>query len=80
VFRTGWKLLHKVPEGFSKAYVIGALGGLVGTLVASMFGDWFLPFIYNVGFKGFRASILGWIFLGGLIVVEKIYFQQENKM
>ena len=28
----GWRMRNQVPEGFPRAYVIGALGGLVGTL------------------------------------------------
>jgi hypothetical protein len=67
VGRLGWRLRVGLPEGFTKAYVYGALGGLVGTLSAGMLGDWILPFVYNVGFNGFRASILGWLFLGGLV-------------
>jgi hypothetical protein len=68
----GWKLRKRVPEGFPLAYVYGALGGLVGTLVAGAFGDWILPYFYNVGLVGVRASILAWIFLGGLVVLEQM--------
>ena len=71
VGRLGWQLRSRVPEGFARAYVIGALGGLAGTLAAGMLGDWFLPFVYNIGLNGFRASVLGWLFLGGLVVLEK---------
>jgi hypothetical protein len=71
--RVGWNLVGKVPHGFSKAYVIGALGGLAGTIVAGMLGDWIIPFVYNVGMHGFRASLLGWLFLGGLVALENIY-------
>ena len=69
----GWKLLNRVPPGFPQAYVYGALGGLVGTLVAAALGDWVLPFFYNVGLTGFRASVLGWLFLGGLVIFEQLY-------
>jgi hypothetical protein len=72
VFRLGWRLLKLKLDDFSLAYVAGALGGLVGMLVAGMLGDWVLPFVYNVGMRGFRSSILGWIFLGGLVVIERI--------
>ena len=69
----GWRLLKIVPTGFPRAYVIAALGGLAGTLVAGMLGDWFLPFVYNVGLVGFRSSVFAWLFLGGLIALEQIY-------
>ena len=71
--RLGWELLKIVPLGFPRAYVIGVLGGLVGMLFSGMLGDWFLPFVYNVGLHGMRASLLGWLFLGGLVALEEIY-------
>ena len=47
-------------------------------LVAGMLGDWVIPFVYNVGLKGFRASVLGWIFLGGLVALQHIKSSQQN--
>lgn len=70
--RLGWGLRDQVPEGFSRAYVYGTLGGLAGTLFAASLVDWILPFVYNIGLNGFRASILAWIFLGGLVSLEQI--------
>ncbi|MCL4507644.1 MAG: hypothetical protein M1140_16730 [Chloroflexi bacterium] len=72
VGKLGWQLRSRVPEGFAKAYVYGAIGGLAGTLVAGMLGDWVLPFVYNIGFAGFRASVLAWLFLGGLVALGRI--------
>ena len=66
-----WRLRARAPEGFAQAYVYGALGGLAGTLVAAMLADWVLPFVYNIGLAGFRASVLGWLFLGGLVAVHQ---------
>jgi len=68
----GWRLRARVPDGFAQAYVYGALGGLAGMLAAGMLGDWVLPFVYNIGLAGFRASVLGWLFLGGLLSLEQI--------
>lgn len=73
----GWKLRDRVPAGFPRAYVYGALGGLVGTLVAGALGDWVIPFFYNITLGGFRASVLGWLFLGGLVALEQIYTHSE---
>lgn len=73
VGRLAWQLRERVPAGFPRAYVYGVLGGIVGTLVASTLVDWVLPFAYNIGFNGFRASILVWLFLGGLVSLEQIY-------
>jgi hypothetical protein len=71
--RVGMRLIHRVPAGFPRAYVYGALGGLVATLAAAMLGDWVLPFVYNIGFSGVRTGILAWIFLGGLVALETLY-------
>ena len=42
-------------------------------LVAGMLGDWLLPFVYNVGTNGYRASIIGWVFLGGLLAIHQLW-------
>lgn len=72
-----WRLRHRVAPGFSRAYVYSCIGGLAGMLVAGMLGDWVLPFIYNIGIDGFRASVLGWLFLGGLVALEQIRRRQS---
>jgi O-antigen ligase len=69
------RLFIRVPDGFPKAYVYSCLGGLAGTLVAGMFGDWVLPFVYNVSLNGMRGSILAWLFLGGLVLLEQRYLR-----
>jgi hypothetical protein len=79
IWRLGWRLLKTTTDNFSNAYVNGALGGLIGMLVAGMLGDWIIPFVYNVGLKGFRASVLGWIFLGGLVVIERVTAAERMK-
>jgi O-antigen ligase len=80
VWQTGWKIRFTVPSGFSYAYVIGCLGGLVGTAAAGMFGDWVIPFVYNVGLHGFRASMLSFLFFGGLIALENIVRTNRNEL
>jgi hypothetical protein len=77
VGRLGLRLRTRVPDGFARAYVYGALGGLVGTLTSAMLGDWVLPFFYNVTLGGFRASVLPWLFLGGLVALERMYDQRQ---
>lgn len=69
--RLGWRLCAQLNGGFEKAYVYGVLGGLAAMIVAGGLGDWVLPFVYNVGIVGMRSSLFGWMFLGGLVVLEK---------
>ena len=72
ILLTGLRLLKGIQPGFSKAYIYGALGGLVGAAFAGMLGDWVVPFVYNIGLEGFRASMIGWMFLGGIIAIERM--------
>lgn len=76
IFWLGWRLKDRVSSGFERAYVVGAIGALAGMLVSGMFGDWLIPFVYNIGLNGFRASIFGWLFLGGLVVIERLADQR----
>ena len=71
--RLSWKLQKDLPNGFARSYAYGVFAGVIGTLMAAFLVDWILPFVYNIGFNGFRASIWVWIFLGGLIAVQRIY-------
>ena len=72
VGKLAWNLRVRASEGFAKAYVYAALGGVVGTLTSAMLGDWVIGFFYNIGFAGFRVSVLGWIFFGGLVAIEQM--------
>jgi O-antigen ligase len=71
--RLSFDLGNRLPDGFARAYSYGVLAGLIATLVAAYLGDWVLPFVYNVGLSGFRASILPWIFMGGVIGLEQMF-------
>ena len=73
----GWRLREQVPSGFAQAYVYGALGGLAGMVMSGMLGDWILPFFYNLGLNGFRSSMIGWLFLGGLVSLEQMVRSQK---
>jgi hypothetical protein len=76
--KTNWNLLQRTPEGFAKAFAFGAIGGLVATVVAGMLGDWIIPFVYNVGFNGFRASMFAWLFLGAILAMDQMYPAEES--
>ena len=78
--RVGWRCATLAPAGFARAYVYGALGGLAGMLVAGALADWFLPFTYNIGLNGFRGGMLAWLFLGGLIFIERQVRKDDRSM
>jgi O-antigen ligase len=66
LLREGWRQGRSKGDGFRRGYANGALAALAATLVAGLFADWFLPFVYNIGIPGFQASIYVWLFAGGL--------------
>lgn len=72
IFRMGVRLTRCLPQGFAQAYVIGAIGGLAGSLAAGMLADWVIPFFYNIGIRGFRSSLLFWVFLGGVLALKRM--------
>ena len=74
----GWRLSQRYQEGFIGGYVNGMTAAWVGSLVIMLLADWILPFVYNIGFPGFQASVLVWMFLGGVVSVtsnEEKYVQ-----
>jgi O-antigen ligase len=66
----GVRVSDRHRTGFDGGYVNGMTAAWVGSLVIMMLADWMLPFVYNIGFPGFQASILVWLFLGGIVAVD----------
>lgn len=65
-----WRLRQRFQAGFAAGYANGMLAVWAGIMVAMLLLDWFLPFVYNVGFPGFQASVLVWLFMGGLAAIK----------
>lgn len=76
--RLSWDMAKRTSDGFARAYSYGVFAGIVGTMVAAFLVDWVLPFVYNIGLAGFRASVLPWLFMGGVIAIEQIELQKSN--
>jgi len=76
----GWRLHRRFAQGFVAGYVNGMLATLAGIMVVMLLLDWFLPFVYNVGFPGFQASVLVWLFLGGLVAIENWDKQDKDRL
>lgn len=74
-----WRLRRRFQHGFVAGYVNGMLTAWAGIMVVMLFLDWFLPFVYNVQFAGFQASVLVWLFLGGLVAIENWGVGDEGK-
>ncbi len=67
---TGLRLRIRYATGFAAGYVNSMLALGAGSLVIMLFADWILPFVYNIGFPGFQASVLVWLFMGGMVAIE----------
>jgi hypothetical protein len=78
VGRLAWGLSARLKDGFARGYAYGVLVGMLGSLMAAFLVDWVLPFTYNIGLDGVRASILPWLFFGCLISVEQIFSEQPK--
>lgn len=76
--RIGIRLHRRYTDGFAAGYVNAMLAAGAVALVLMLFADWILPFVYNIGFPGFQASVLVWLFLGGLVVIEQFTPAQES--
>ena len=72
VVRNALCLRGMLKTGFQAAFVNGMLASWIGALVIMLLADWILPFVYNIGFEGFPASILLWLFLGGIVALEQL--------
>ncbi|HOU11929.1 MAG TPA: O-antigen ligase family protein [Anaerolineae bacterium] len=66
----GWQRSTQHRSGFAGGYANGMFAAWAGSMVIMMFADWMLPFVYNIGFPGFQASLLVWLFFGGLVCVR----------
>lgn len=65
--------MHKyLNSGFDLAYSNALLAALIAILISGTMVDWFLPFLYNIGIPGFQASIFLWLFVGGLISLDRV--------
>lgn len=79
VLALGWLLFALVrqirqeyvaeSEPFGRAYVAACGAALVGMVFAGMLADWVFPFVYNIGLRGFRDSLVGWLMLGGVVTL-----------
>lgn len=75
VFRTGWEQREQMPSGFLRGFNYGVLGGFVGTLFAMGLGDWYIPFVYNIGIPGFDFAVHGWLLTGAMLALS--YMKQS---
>ncbi len=72
IVRFGWQMRGRARDGFEHGFINGILAGTLATLAVGMLADWFMPFVYNIGFTGFRSAVYAWLFIGGLMGLEQV--------
>jgi O-Antigen ligase len=80
LLRVGSMLRAQYTADFAGGYVAAMLGAWFAVMVLMALADWFLPFVYNEGFPGFQASVLVWMFFGGLLFYEGLGPQPAGEL
>lgn len=70
--------LYCRSSGFARGYALAAMGAMCGIFFSDILAENSLPFVYNNGFSGFRASVLSWMLMGGLVVLENL--DKKNRL
>ncbi len=71
ILRWARGLARSARDAFASAYANSMVALWVSMLVIMLLADWVFPFVYNIGFSGFQAAILMWLFVGGLAVLQR---------
>jgi O-Antigen ligase len=79
LLRVGKRLWMHYTDGFAGGYIASMLGVWFSIMAITALADWFLPFVYNIGFPGFQASVLVWMFFGGFLFYEGLRSQPAIK-
>lgn len=77
--REGVYLIQRAPPGFLRTLAVIATGGWMSATVSMFFGDWVLPFYYNVTIRGFGFTVMSWVFLGMLISIRHLLHAQAEE-
>jgi O-antigen ligase len=72
------RLVARRAAGFATGYANAMLAVWASALVLMLLLDWILPFVYNVGFPGFQASVLVWLFMGGLVALDNLSASEQG--
>jgi len=65
-----WWKYRKARTGFQRGYSLAVFGGCVAMAPIGVIGDWVIPLVYNIGYRGFPTSVFIWVFIGGLVALD----------
>jgi O-antigen ligase len=63
-FRWMFNSYRRLDPGFSRTFVLAAMGQLIGISVASLLGDYIIPSYHNGGPTNFCATVYSWLIWG----------------
>jgi O-antigen ligase len=78
-FSLALRVRSRQLSGLSAGYVNGVIAAVAGSLVIMLLADWILPFVYNISFQGFQASVLVWLMMGGVLALDHLSAQAVDQ-
>ncbi len=66
-----YRYYRVLPEGYSKSYALGALGGLIGIAVSSILGDYMFPTYHNGGMSTFGSCVYVFLMVGVVMAMAR---------
>ncbi|MEN6355774.1 MAG: O-antigen ligase family protein [Armatimonadota bacterium] len=58
------KNYHRISDSFSRAYILAAMGQMVGISAAAILGDYIIPTYHNGGLITFSTTVYSWLIWG----------------
>jgi O-antigen ligase len=77
-FRWLLRRYRKMPSGFSRNFVLGAMGQLVGISLAALIGDYVIPTYHNGGLVTFSATVYSWLIWGLAVSHVRLAGRQDD--
>jgi len=69
---------HSLPEGYSKTFLLVAIGQMAGIGAAALVGDYIIPSYHNGGLGTFSTTVYSWLIWGLAIAHVRISGKQTD--
>jgi hypothetical protein len=70
-YKLCWRL--KGQGDFVEGLANATMAGTVGVIVAMFIGDWVFPFAYTQTIAGFDYTVYSWLFMGAILVLDRLH-------
>lgn len=76
----GYRLVSRLKGrgDFIEGMANAVFSGTIGCIIMMGFGDWLFPFAYTQTIAGFNYAVYNWIFMGTLLVIDRMTKPQTN--